>query len=91
MLDPNYTPSTNEEDEIFEIKQRFMYSVFNRTIQVNIGKAIVRKHENNWDAQSIYAELLEEATRSTAAQLNISLNSATQTCHTDVKCLFNII
>ena len=71
VLDSNYMPSTQKEYDIFEIKQKFMYSVFNRIIQVDIGKSIVRKHKRDNDAQSVYKELLDEATNSTSAQIKI--------------------
>ena len=45
VLDPNYTPGSEpEEQELFEAKQTFMFSVFNTNLQTDMGKTIVRRH-----------------------------------------------
>ncbi len=72
VLDEHYVPMTGEESEIFTIKQDFMYSVFNWTVQTDTGKTIVRKHEADGDDQQIYVELVKEATKSTEAQIEIT-------------------
>ena len=60
VLDPTYTPSgEHEEQELFEAKQTFMFSVFNANLQTNMGKTIVRSHLANTDAQSVWRELSE--------------------------------
>ena len=60
VLDPNYTPgSVPEEQELFEAKQTFMFSVFNANLQTDMGKTIVRRHLANTDAQSVWKELSE--------------------------------
>ena len=57
VLDLNYTPgSENEEQELFEAKQTFMFCVFNKN---DMGKTIVRRHLANTDAQSVWKELSE--------------------------------
>ena len=43
VLDPNYTPGSEpEEQELFEAKQTFMFSVLNANLQTDMGKTIVR-------------------------------------------------
>ena len=60
VLDPTYTPGTElEEQEFFEAKQTFMFSVFNANLQTDMGKTIVRRHLANTDAQSVWKELSE--------------------------------
>ena len=60
VLDPNYTPGSEpEEQELFEAKQTFMFSVFNTNLQTNMGKTIVRKHLASTDAQTVWKELSE--------------------------------
>ena len=60
VLDPNYAPvSEPEEQEHFEAKQTFMFSVFNANLQTDMGKTIVRRHLANTDAQSVWKELSE--------------------------------
>ena len=58
VLDPTYTPGSEpEEQELFEAKQAFMFSVFNANLQTDMGKTIVRRHLVNTDAQSVWKEL----------------------------------
>ena len=65
VLDPNYTPGSEpEEQELFEAKQTFMFSVFNANLQTDMGKTIVRRHLANTDAQSVWKELSEHMTTS---------------------------
>ena len=59
-LDPTYNPGSDpEEQELFEAKQTFMFSVFNANLQTDMGKTIVRRHLANTDAQSVWKELSE--------------------------------
>ena len=58
VLHPTYTPGSEpEEQEHFEAKQIFMFSVFNNNLQTDMGKTIVRRHLANTDAQSVRKEL----------------------------------
>ena len=60
VLDPNYTQGSEpEEQELFEAKQTFMFSVFNTNLQTNMGKTIVRRHLASTDAQAVWKELSE--------------------------------
>ena len=52
VLDPDYTPST-EDEELFESKQVFMFSVFNTHLLTDMGKTIARRHVHNTDAQAV--------------------------------------
>ena len=43
VLEPTYTPGSEPvEQELFEAKQTFMFSVFNANLQTDMGKTIVR-------------------------------------------------
>ena len=60
VLDPNYTPGSEpEEEELFEAKQTFMFSVFNTNLQTDMGKTIVRRPLASTDAQAVWKELSE--------------------------------
>ena len=60
VLDPNYTPGSEpEEQELFEAKQTFMFSVFNTNLQTDMGKTIVRRLLASTDAQAVWKELSE--------------------------------
>ena len=70
VFDPKYTPTTTEDKDLFEEKQKFIYSVFNDCLQTDVGKSLVRTHEKTYDAQKIYKELKAHATASTQATLD---------------------
>ena len=60
VLDPNYTPGSQpEEQELFEAKHTYMFSVFNTNLQTDMGKTIVRRHLASTDAQDVWKELSE--------------------------------
>ena len=60
VSDPTYTPGSEpDQQELFEAKQTFMFSVFNANLQTDMGKTIVRKCLTNTDAQSVWRELSE--------------------------------
>ena len=60
VRDPTYTPGSEpEEQELFEAKQTFMFSVFNTNLQTDMGKTIVRRHLASTDAQAVWKELSE--------------------------------
>ena len=59
-MDHTYTQGNEpEEQELFEAKQTFVFSVFNANLQTDMGRTIVRRHLANTDAQSVWKELSE--------------------------------
>ena len=59
-LELTYTPGSEpEEQELFEVKQTFLFNVFNANLEMDMGKTIVRRHLANTDAQSVWTELRE--------------------------------
>ena len=60
ILDPTFTPGPSQEDkELFEAKQSFMYNVFRETLLTNMGRYIVRIHLRTIDAQAVWKEYSE--------------------------------
>ena len=59
MLDPEYTPSNTEKD-LFEAKQVFMFSVFDKHL---LTETIVKKFEHTTDAQSVWKEFIQSCFR----------------------------
>ena len=55
VLDPDYTP-TNAEKDLFEAKQIFMSSVFDKHLLTDMGKTMVRKYVHTTDAQSVWKD-----------------------------------
>jgi hypothetical protein len=72
ILDTSYLPTSSEDQQLFAMKQEFMYAVFERTLQTDMGKALVRHHESDFDAQALYQSLLEYSIKSTKASLDTS-------------------
>ena len=57
ILDPIFTPGpSQEEKELFEAKQTFMYKVFKETVLTNMGRYKVRMHLRTTDAQAVWKE-----------------------------------
>ena len=71
VLDPAYTPLPPEKD-LFEAKQRYMYTVFERALQMDKGKALVRSNETTSNAQKIFTKLCQDALQSTHASIDSS-------------------
>ena len=52
-----YMPGYDDDgQELFQQKQYFMYSVFNKVLQSDMGKTIVRKYAPTLNAQSVWKE-----------------------------------
>ena len=49
-----------------------MYSVFEKTLLTDQAKAFVRKHENDFDAQTVFSKTLNHYSKSTRAMLDKS-------------------
>ena len=65
IFDPTFKPNTPEEIGIFDEKQKFMYSVFEDKLLTDMGKHLVRKHQNDYDAHAIFQQLAARAQTST--------------------------
>jgi hypothetical protein len=66
VLNPNYGPSTPQEQEMMQI---FIYAALENKVMTSKGKEIVRKYEHTRDAQKAYKELTQHHRLSTAAFL----------------------
>ena len=57
ILTGDYKPENNDDcRELFNQKQYFMYSVFKKVLQSDMGKTIVRKYAPSLDAQSVWRD-----------------------------------
>ena len=83
ILDPSYTPQTQEENDLFAAKQKFMYSVFDYTLQTDKGKDLERKFEGTKNAQAVYRELDGRTIASShlATTMETTLPEKAQTCN----------
>ena len=63
ILDPTFTPGpSQEEKELFEVKQTFMYKVFKETLLTDMGRYKVSMHLRTTDAQAVWKEYSEYMT-----------------------------
>ena len=69
VLDHAYTPTTPEETELFQEKQKFVYAVLDKMVKTDRGRAIVREHELDFDAQKVYQKLTDYHNKSTKAKI----------------------
>ena len=46
----------DDSQELFQQKQYFLYSVFNKVLQSDMGKTIVRKYAPTFNAQSVWKQ-----------------------------------
>ena len=74
VLNSEFQPEENDTDalDLFQEKQAFMYSVFNKILLTDTGRELVRQHDKKFDAQKIYASLVEKTLHSTKASLDSS-------------------
>jgi hypothetical protein len=82
VLNPNYRAVTAEDKALFKEKQKFMYAVFDKTLQTDRGKKHVREHEEDFNAEGVYQKLSEFYTTSTNARVSAS---TTLSCITSAK------
>jgi hypothetical protein len=51
VLDENYLPTTSKQYELFQEKQKYLYGSLESKVETAKGKAIIHKHESNYDAK----------------------------------------
>ena len=68
VLEPDFTP-THAQIPLFVQKQKYMYAVFVQIIQTDKGKAYVREHRDDHDAQAVFRKLETHALKSLKASL----------------------
>ena len=54
------------------MRKRNSCSVFDRVLKTDKGKSFVRQHEDDYDAQGVFAKLKEHCANSTKAALEAS-------------------
>ena len=53
VCDPNFKPNRGDphEQQLFTEKQNFVYAVLLKTLQTDYGRALVREHKHDKDAE----------------------------------------
>ena len=73
VLNETYVPSTADDIALFAEKQKFVYAVLESKVQTDRGKAIIRDHEHDFDAQQVYKKLKNYHLTSTKAKIESSV------------------
>jgi hypothetical protein len=71
--DETYVPTTVDEIALFSEKQKFVYAVLESKVQTDHGKAIIRDHEHDFDAQKVYKKLKNYHFKSMKAKIESSV------------------
>ena len=69
IMDPTYVPETEEDQVVFDLKQAFAYGLFDKIVQTDRGRAIVRQYESTYDTQKVYEALVKHHLQSPRAQI----------------------
>jgi hypothetical protein len=64
-----HVPTTVDDIALFSEKQKFVYAVLESKVQANCGKAIIRDHEHDFDAQKVYKKLKNYHLKSTKVKI----------------------
>ena len=67
VLDKAYVPSTAEDKDLFDEKQKYVYAILERTVLTDRGKTFVQAHETDYDVQKVYQKLVDHHLKSTKA------------------------
>jgi hypothetical protein len=67
VLDSTYTPVTQDEINLFTEKHKFLYAVLESKVLTDRVKAIIRDHEDDFNAQKVYQNLKTHHLTSTKA------------------------
>lgn len=72
VLDASYSPASQEEMELFTEQKKYVYAVLESKVLTDVGKSLVREHEKDFDAQSLYQKLRDHHLKSTKALMESS-------------------
>jgi hypothetical protein len=72
VLDPTYVPVSAEEKDLFNEKLKYVYAILERRVSTERGKAFIREHASDYNAQKVYQKLVEHHLKSTKAMIESS-------------------
>ena len=70
VLNPTYLPVGNDDRELFNEKQKYLFQVLHSTVLTDKGKEIIKAYLPTLDAQKAFNDLIKYAEKSTAAQIS---------------------
>jgi hypothetical protein len=69
VIDPDYVPNTEKEQELLTLKNNFMFAVWATKLLTPASKRSVRRHRVTGDAQAVWKEIRDDALKTTRASL----------------------
>jgi hypothetical protein len=69
VIDPEYVPTTEKEQELLTLKNNFMFAVWATKLLTPASKRSVRRHRATGDAQAVWREIRDDALKTTRASL----------------------
>ena len=69
VFNQNYVPAGRDEQELFKVKQDFVFSFLVRCLQTDKGKSLIRENDADRDAQKVVRDLVEHHKKSTKSDL----------------------
>ena len=72
VLNELYVPRTADDIALFAEKQKYIYAVLESKVLTDRGKAIIRDHEHDFDAQKAYQKIKSYHLKSTKAKMESS-------------------
>ena len=73
VLDETYVPKTADDIALFSEKQKYLYAVLESKVLTDQGKAIIREHEGDFNAQLVYQKIKAYHLMSTTAKMESSV------------------
>ena len=73
VLNETYVPTTSDDIALFSEKQKYLYAVLESKVLTDRGKAIIREHEHDFDAQKVYQKIKSYHLKSTKAKMESSV------------------
>ena len=70
VFDSTCSPVSPRDIDLFKEKQKFVYAVFDKCLQTDQGKAFVREHAKDSNAQTVYKKLCDHYEQSTVAAVD---------------------
>jgi hypothetical protein len=72
VLNETYVPKTADDIALFAEKQKYIYAVLESKVLTDRGKAIIRDHEHDFNAQQAYQKIKSYHLKSTKAKMESS-------------------
>ena len=70
VLDPHYVPRGQDEVDLFNEKQKFVYAVLQQKVLTTKGMSIIWDHADDGNAQIAYKKIMNHHLRSTKTMLD---------------------